>query len=267
MFVLSKGAVMPEKSGIFSCLRVPGDGFGLVLIHFAVGAGGGTIWLGVAEGWARVRQDKAMALRRHNSLSAHRFWGLRHHAYGGGAICAQWRNSAGFGTRGTMECFEPDCAASTPAEPGRSVMAQDDDFIRASVASATRARAREALPRRVLAAANLARGGAGGKAGRGSFREPDRARQRGWPGARQPGKYGAGHSRRVIVKASIVRLSGKGAAAAAAHLRYLQRDGTTRDGERGTLYGRDEDAVDAKAFQDAGGRSPSVPLHCLAGGW
>jgi hypothetical protein len=74
----------------------------------------------------------------------------------------------------------------------------------------------------------------------------------GWPGARQPGKYGAGHSRRVIVKASIVRLSGKGAAAAAAHLRYLQRDGTTRDGERGTLYGRDEDAVDAKAFQGRG---------------
>jgi type IV secretory pathway VirD2 relaxase len=85
-----------------------------------------------------------------------------------------------------------------------------------------------------------------------AFREPDRARQRGWPGARQPGKYGAGHSRRVIVKASIVRLSGKGAAAAAAHLRYLQRDGTTRDGERGTLYGRDEDAVDAKAFQGRG---------------
>jgi type IV secretory pathway VirD2 relaxase len=49
-----------------------------------------------------------------------------------------------------------------------------------------------------------------------------------------------------------VRLSGKGAAAAAAHLRYLQRDGTTRDGERGTLYGRDEDAVDAKAFQERG---------------
>uniref|UniRef100_UPI0028D06583 relaxase/mobilization nuclease RlxS n=1 Tax=Sphingomonas paucimobilis TaxID=13689 RepID=UPI0028D06583 len=61
-----------------------------------------------------------------------------------------------------------------------------------------------------------------------------------------------GHSavsqRRVIVKASIVKLAGKGASAAAAHLRYLQRDGTTRDGTRGAVYGRDADAVDGKAF-------------------
>lgn len=54
--------------------------------------------------------------------------------------------------------------------------------------------------------------------------------------------------RRVVVKASIVRLGGKGRASAIAHLRYLQRDGTTREGERGTLYGADGDAVDGKAF-------------------
>jgi type IV secretory pathway VirD2 relaxase len=57
-------------------------------------------------------------------------------------------------------------------------------------------------------------------------------------------------SRRVVVKARIVRL-GKGMAAAA-HLRYLQRDGTTRDGERGTLYGPDADQVDGKAFLERG---------------
>jgi hypothetical protein len=45
---------------------------------------------------------------------------------------------------------------------------------------------------------------------------------------------------------------GQGARAAAAHLRYLQRDGTTREGERGQLYGRDEDVVDGKAFLEKG---------------
>jgi type IV secretory pathway VirD2 relaxase len=54
--------------------------------------------------------------------------------------------------------------------------------------------------------------------------------------------------RRVVVKARIVKLGGKGQSAAVAHLRYLQRDGTTREGERGTLYDRDGEGVDGKAF-------------------
>lgn len=53
-------------------------------------------------------------------------------------------------------------------------------------------------------------------------------------------------ARRVVVKSRIVKL-GKGMAAAA-HLRYLQRDGTTREGERGSLYGRDTDRFDDKPF-------------------
>lgn len=57
-------------------------------------------------------------------------------------------------------------------------------------------------------------------------------------------------ARRVVVKARIVKL-GKGMAAAA-HLRYLQRDGTTREGERGTLYGPEADRVDGKAFLERG---------------
>ena len=55
-----------------------------------------------------------------------------------------------------------------------------------------------------------------------------------------------GGARRVVVKSRIVKL-GKGMAAAA-HLRYLQRDGTTREGERGSLYGREADQVDGKPF-------------------
>lgn len=59
-------------------------------------------------------------------------------------------------------------------------------------------------------------------------------------------------TRRVIVKARIVRLGGKGLGAAKAHLRYLERDGTTRDGGRGTLYGNEHDAVDGKEFLERG---------------
>lgn len=59
-------------------------------------------------------------------------------------------------------------------------------------------------------------------------------------------------SRRVVVKARIVRLAGTGAKAAVAHLRYLQRDGTTREGERGTLYSADLDTADGKAFLERG---------------
>ena len=65
--------------------------------------------------------------------------------------------------------------------------------------------------------------------------------------------YRSGASgRRVIVKARIVKLAGKGLGGATAHLRYLQRDGTTREGERGQLYGPGEEAIDGKAFLERG---------------
>src|SRR5215467_2353964 len=57
--------------------------------------------------------------------------------------------------------------------------------------------------------------------------------------------------RRVVVKARIVRLK-VGSRAGDAHVRYLQRDGTTRDGERGRLYGADTDAADGRAFTELG---------------
>jgi type IV secretory pathway VirD2 relaxase len=65
-------------------------------------------------------------------------------------------------------------------------------------------------------------------------------------------RSGHGTGRRVVVKASIVRLGAKGLASATAHLRYLQRDGTTREGERGALYGPDSDITDGKAFLEQG---------------
>lgn len=104
---------------------------------------------------------------------------------------------------------------------------------------------------RVLAATNLARGGArrvgsnekpysGSRYGRGA----GVGRLLSVTAGR-----GASQRRRVIIKASIVRLAGKGARAAAAHLRYLQRDGTTREGDAGVLYGRDSDHVDHDEFR------------------
>ncbi|WP_239641768.1 relaxase/mobilization nuclease domain-containing protein, partial [Acidomonas methanolica] len=55
----------------------------------------------------------------------------------------------------------------------------------------------------------------------------------------------------MTVKARVVRQAGKGGGAAA-HLRYIQRDGTSRDGERGALYGAETDRADARAFLERG---------------
>jgi len=103
---------------------------------------------------------------------------------------------------------------------------------------------------RILAAANLSRGGrrtSGGTKKAYSGSRYGRGAGVGRMLSAKSGRAAAGR-RRVIIKASIVRLAGKGAAAAAAHFRYLQRDGTTREGERGTLYGRDLDTIDRAEF-------------------
>ncbi|MET3591801.1 type IV secretory pathway VirD2 relaxase [Mesorhizobium shonense] len=63
-------------------------------------------------------------------------------------------------------------------------------------------------------------------------------------------RYAAFRQRRIVVKARVVKLAGKGSDGARAHLRYLQRDGVTREGEPGELYGADNDRVDGKEFID-----------------
>jgi type IV secretory pathway VirD2 relaxase len=63
-------------------------------------------------------------------------------------------------------------------------------------------------------------------------------------------RYAGFCSRRAIVKSRIVKLAGNGAKAALAHLRYIQRDGVTRDGESGQLYDARQDRADGKAFID-----------------
>ena len=54
--------------------------------------------------------------------------------------------------------------------------------------------------------------------------------------------------RRAVVKTRLVRLGSKGMATARAHLRYIQRDGVTREGNPGELYSAQVDSADGKAF-------------------
>ena len=54
--------------------------------------------------------------------------------------------------------------------------------------------------------------------------------------------------RRVIVKTRLVKLRGQGIGAVKAHLKYIQRDGVTRDGEPGRLYDAASDEADGKKF-------------------
>jgi type IV secretory pathway VirD2 relaxase len=110
----------------------------------------------------------------------------------------------------------------------------------------------------------------GGSAGKGIGRFNSRGRgakamasfptdSDGW----QRDSVGRFRSRRVVVKARVVKLNPQGGArgqkmrptaskAADAHLRYLERDGVTRDGEKGRAYSSFENEADGHAFIERG---------------
>ncbi|MDX8494177.1 relaxase/mobilization nuclease RlxS [Mesorhizobium sp. VK22B] len=96
---------------------------------------------------------------------------------------------------------------------------------------------------------------AGGKAPRGGRFTGTRIGRGGAAAAvlRSRDRHAAFRQRHVVVKARVVKLAGKGVDGARAHLRYLQRDGVTRQGKPGELYGADSDRVDGKAFIDLAG--------------
>jgi hypothetical protein len=95
-------------------------------------------------------------------------------------------------------------------------------------------------------------GGAKGKGGKGRCSRIGRGQAVADALKRQAAERSPGQrQRRVVIKARIVRHRA-GSGAAGAHLRYIQRDGTTRDGERGQLYGPDRDQEDGKAFVERG---------------
>ena len=118
-------------------------------------------------------------------------------------------------------------------------------------------------------------GPGGGRDGRTSGRFNARGRgarvvplflREGHDGGWQQDSSGRFRSRRVAVKARIVKLNTQGqkqklhgterakraSKAVDAHLRYLERDGVNRDGQRGKAYSAFEDEADGKAFVERG---------------
>ena len=76
-------------------------------------------------------------------------------------------------------------------------------------------------------------------------------------------------SRRVVVKARVVKLNpqrgsrgptmrGTAAKAVDAHLRYLERDGVTSNGEKGRAYSADENEADGRSGQSGQGWSTNT---------
>jgi len=59
-------------------------------------------------------------------------------------------------------------------------------------------------------------------------------------------------ARRVVIKSRYVVLKKAGAKSVSTHLRYIERDGVTRDGEKGQAYGPETDTADLKAFEERG---------------
>ena len=86
--------------------------------------------------------------------------------------------------------------------------------------------------------------GPGVKRGRGAAFVHARTLSGGW-------RHSTPGQRRVVVKTRYVQQAGK-SGKVAAHLRYIQRDGTSRDGERGQLYSATEDRADGDAFVERG---------------
>jgi len=124
-------------------------------------------------------------------------------------------------------------------------------------------------PRRIGTGARSGGGREGGGTGRFNARGRGAkvvasfARQSG-EGGWQRDSAGRFRARRVVVKARVVRLNpqakraqgpkvrGTMSKAVDAHLRYLERDGVTRDGDRGKAYSAFESEADGKAFVERG---------------
>jgi type IV secretory pathway VirD2 relaxase len=100
-----------------------------------------------------------------------------------------------------------------------------------------------------------------GKAGARALRQPGHiapaALRRGMgTGVRAAAGLIAPGSRRVIVRARYTRIASGDLGAARAHLKYILRDGVTRDGQPGHLYDASDDRADGAAFLERSGQDP-----------
>ena len=128
-------------------------------------------------------------------------------------------------------------------------MAYDDDFKpRLGKIRGTSGKQARTYLQRVLQSAALS-GGRSSAAGAGRFHGNRIGRGAGVGrvlAARD--RYASFRVRRVIIKTRIVKFKGQGLKAAKLHLRYIQRDGVTRDGQPGELYDRASERADGKSF-------------------
>jgi type IV secretory pathway VirD2 relaxase len=96
----------------------------------------------------------------------------------------------------------------------------------------------------------MSKAGASASAGHGT--RPASTFGRGRVAADMAGRKLNVRARRVVIKSRYVVLKKAGAKSVSTHLRYIERDGVTRDGRRGQAYGRDTDEADLKAFEERG---------------
>lgn len=75
---------------------------------------------------------------------------------------------------------------------------------------------------------------------------------RGQVAAKLAGRVLGPQSRRVVIKARLVNLKRAGPRSTSTHLRYLERDGVTRNGAPGQAYGAMDDVADTGEFEERG---------------
>ena len=99
----------------------------------------------------------------------------------------------------------------------------------------------------------IAQGGGSLSIGSSNRRRPTLARLgRGHVAASFAGASLGPRSRRVVIKARLVRLKALSPGTLATHMRYLARDGITRKGEPGHAYNTQQDQVDLPSFAATG---------------
>ena len=130
---------------------------------------------------------------------------------------------------------------------------RDDDRFRPRVAS-PKSRGGARAPKftsRVLKSVSKA-----GPTGGGTLqRRPSRSGARfgrGHVAAKFAGQSLRGNARRGVIKTRLVILKQAGARSTITHLRYIERDGVTRDGSKAQAYGPSTDEVDIEAFEQRG---------------
>jgi type IV secretory pathway VirD2 relaxase len=128
-------------------------------------------------------------------------------------------------------------------------MSQDDDFKpRLGKIRAQGSRRSQRYLARVLRAASVASGRALGRLGPSRRFDGSRIGRGAGAGRVLADRHAAFRARRVVIKARIVKIGARGLKAARLHLRYIQRDGVTREGLPGELYDATREHADGTSF-------------------